>query len=175
MPAFSAHHWYAILSSPLCSHLPMSLVLSPPPHQTLRTIRLDANLPPLLSPICSRIGDKRCVAMEHYVECPLHPGSYHVKHGACIKCTAALKRREREAQRNTKEHDKENQQLDGDDDNSLNQCTRKKKKKPKKPSASNLKSQKQLRREAKAARKSLASTCTNKASTEDPAENICRK
>lgn len=119
--------------------------------------------------------------MEHFVECASHPRSYHVKHGTCIKCTAALKRREREAQHNTKEHDKENQQPDGNDaHDTLNNCAKKKKKQKKKTkkttcSAGNPKSQKQLRREAKAARKSLATTCTDEGNTDMPEEDICKK
>ncbi|ROW04724.1 hypothetical protein VMCG_04879 [Cytospora schulzeri] len=43
-------------------------------------------------PICNRVGDRRCIQRGHYIECHIHPGSFHSTVTDCVKCTAAEKR-----------------------------------------------------------------------------------
>lgn len=119
---------------------------------------------PLSSPVCGRIGDKRCIAVEHYVECPTHAGSFHSTKAGCVKCAGALRRQEREALRDRESRDKENQRPDADA-----HAKKKKKKQPKKGRVklAHEKTIKQVRRERKAARKSQASTCTEEGSMEE--------
>lgn len=99
------------------------------------------------SPVCSRIGDKRCVTAEHYLQCNIHPQSFHSKQSDCVKCVAAVRREEKRASR---ERSRENEQpMPG-----------KREKKPKKPKVKpeHEKTIKQLRREKREVRKSSAGT-----------------
>lgn len=52
-----------------------------PPYQANRQIH---------SPVCRRIGDKRCVRTGHYLECKQHRGSLHSKTSECVKCWVLL-------------------------------------------------------------------------------------
>lgn len=122
------------------------------PHHILATL---ADRPIFTSPSCGRIGDKRCIAMKHYIECPVHPGNFHSTKAACVKCESARRR----SQKGDAEPDKENQHPSesGANDNSKNDTKAKKKAKGCRSKPTHEKTIKQLRREKQAARKAQAS------------------
>lgn len=112
---------------------------------------------PLRSPICGRIGDKRCLNLLHYLDCPVHPGSFHSKHSDCIKCVEAERR---EARQKARERNKEN-----DDPIASAKAAKKANKKANKAKARPLheKSIKQIRKEQRKLRQSASSSAASSA------------
>lgn len=130
MPGFQQHHWQAV-----------------PTVLPTETPSADHH-----SPVCSRIGDKRCVRIEHYLECEQHRGSFHSKNSDCVKCIEAMKRKEREERERAAS--KENDQPE--------KPPKRAKAKKAKTKSSHEKSMKQLRRDKRAARDSgMGATSTD--------------
>lgn len=136
MPAFNGHHWYAITD----------LIQSRPDESHSLTTSH--------SPICTRIGDKRCLALEHYVDCSAHPGSYHSRYADCIKCVEAERREER---RKAIERQKENNDPT-ESEMAANKANKKAKKGKFKPIKQ--KSMKQIRKEQRALKQSASGSTT---------------
>lgn len=105
-------------------------------------------LSPPPSPQCGRVGNKHCIAAGHYVDCDIHPGSFHSALTDCVKCSHAKQRQEKEERAAAQKMKEE------EDDESKNQ---KKKAKAPKPKPDSQKSMKQLRKEEKEKRRSEGS------------------
>ncbi|KUI70340.1 hypothetical protein VM1G_06460 [Cytospora mali] len=93
---------------------------------------------------CRRVGDKRCIALGHYLECPNHPGTFYSQTSECVKCVQFKKREQRLARMATE-----------NENTKPASCHKKDKAKEKAP---HKKTMKQLRKEQRDKRKSNGSS-----------------
>lgn len=128
--------------------LPSRLIIGKPWDEVSHW-KLKCYTKPVSSPKCGRVGNKHCVAAGHYVDCDIHPGSFHSVYADCVKCAHAKQREEQEERAAALKAKEE------DEDDVKNQ----KKKKGKTPKAKpdSQKSMKQLRKEKKEKRRSEGS------------------